>query len=459
MKILLVYPPFQVGHGMGKVMCSPPLSLLSLAGAIPDHNVEILDLNTDYSYGIDKLENKIKKYDLVGMTFMTSMYRVVENICKIAKRNEVQTVVGGFHPTLDPHVLEETNYIDMIVRGEGEITFKEILNGKPKEDILGLSYKTNGKYYHNPDRPFIKNMDDLPYTKKELLDYSPYHYLWIPADVVETSRGCPFSCRFCCVTKFYNQTYRTKSPERVINELLRVPSSQKLVFFVDDNFTLNHKRVMKICDLIQKTHLNKHLMFVCQSRVDDIANEPEMVKKMGKSGFICFFLGFESFKQMALDQMGKKYTLDIVRKAIKLCHDNGIMVFGSFIIGNITENRTDTLRTFKLMKELEIDLMMTNPITPFPGTPLYDDALKNGWLDKKFKWKDWDFKAIMSTPDLTIDEIRELVHESYKDFYLDIGNFLFGKKLLRLLSPKFSWFIKVAPTVFSNGLNKFLMNL
>lgn len=456
MKVLLIYPPFQIRHGMGKVMCSPPLSLLTLAGAASNHDIEILDLNTEFSYGINKLENKIKKFDLVGMTFMTNMYRVVENICKIAKRNNVQTLVGGFHPTLDPHVIEECKYIDLLVRGEGELTFKEIIDGKPKEEILGLSYRHNGKIYHNPERPFIKNLDHLPYPKKELIDYSHYHYIWVPADVVETSRGCPFNCKFCCVTRFYHQTYRTKSPERVINELLRVPLTQHLIFFVDDNFTLNHKRVMKICDLVQKTQLNKHFMFVCQSRVDDVANNPEMVRKMGKSGFICIFLGFESFKQMALDQMNKRYTLDKVRKSIKLCHNNGIMVFGSFIIGNIGENKEDTLRTFKIMKKLEIDMMMTNPLTPFPSTPLYYEALENGWLDKNFKWRNWDFKAIMSTPDLKVEEIRELVHQSYKDFYLDVGYFLFGKKLLRLASPKFRWFIKVAHKVITNGLSRFL---
>ena len=459
MKVLLIYPPFQVGHGMGKVMCSPPLSLQTLAGAVPDHDVEILDLNTNPSFGVKKLEEKIMYYDLVGMTFMTNMYMVVENICKIAKRNGVQTLVGGFHPSLDPHVIEETRCIDMLVRGEGEATFKEILEGKPKKNILGLSYRNNGKIHHNPDRPFIKNLDDLPFPRKDLVDYKPYHYLWTAADVCETSRGCPYSCNFCCVTNFYNQTYRVKSPERVIRELSTVPSSQKLIFFVDDNFTLNKRRVSRICDLIQKTNLNKHLIFVCQSRVDFVADNPNLIRKMRKSGFICFFLGFESFKQMALNRMEKGYTIDKVRKCIKVCHDNGIMIFGSFIVGNIGENREDTLKTFRMIKELNIDVMMTNPITPFPGTPLHEEALEKGWLDKDFHWRDWQFDACMSTPDMTVEEIDDLVHYSYRDFYLDIGYFLFGRKLLRLSTPKFWWFWKIAPKFLSKGLNNFMLGI
>ncbi|MDX1797361.1 MAG: radical SAM protein, partial [Candidatus Lokiarchaeia archaeon] len=325
---------------------------------------------------------------------------------------------------------------------------------------LGLSYRENGNVIHNPERDLVENLNQLPFPNNELVNNKPYHYIWVPAWVCESSRGCPFHCNFCCVTQFHKGKYRTKSPERVIEELLRIPNDAKLVFFTDDNFSLQKKRVMKICELLEKTKLSKRLMLVCQSRVDDLANNPDMVKAMSKAGFICFFIGFESFKQMSLNNMEKKYTLDKVRKAINICHKNGIMVFGSFIIGNIGESIEDTWRTFKLMKELDIDLMMTCPITPFPGTPLYDIAVEKGWIPKDFKWEKWNIKAIMNTPDISRDEIQELVDESYRFFYNDIGFFLFGKRLLRFLfNPKFWWFRNVAFSVFTNGLTKFLMTL
>ncbi|MHA1436660.1 MAG: B12-binding domain-containing radical SAM protein [Promethearchaeota archaeon] len=462
MNILLIYPPFKVGRGMGKVMCSPPLSLLTLVGAVSDldHNIDIIDLNVDYSYGIKKMEEKLRNYDLVGITTMSNTFKVVLNICKLAKKNNVQTILGGFHPTLMPSIIEDFSCIDMICRGEGEHTFRELLQGKPKSEILGLSYRENGKVFHNPERPQIKDLNTLPFPKNKLITSDPYHYIWIPAWVCESSRGCPFSCNFCCVTQFYKGKYRVKTPERVIKELERVPKGTQLIFFVDDNFTLYKKRVIRICELLEKTHLNKHLLFVCQSRVDDIANNPEMVKAMSKAGFICFFLGFESFKQISLNTMQKQYTIDKVRKSVKICHKNGIMIFGSFIIGNIGENEKDTWKTFKLMKELELDMMMTNPITPFPGTPLYDEAVKNEWIPKDFKWHKWDFSPIMNTPDLTTEEIQNLLDESYRFFYNDIGFFLFGKKLLRLMfNPKFSWYRKVAWNVLTNGLTKFMMKI
>jgi len=463
MNILLIYPPFPLGKAMGSVMCSPPLNLLCLAGVSDEHNFEILDLNVNSSYGIKKIEDKIERYDLIGITCMSFTFRIVLNICKIAKKKGKSTILGGFHPTLDPHIIDKFKCIDMIIRGEGELTFKELLEGKPKKDILGLSYRENGKVYHNPKRPFIKNLDDLPFPKNNLIDSKPYNYLWIPAWVCESSRGCPFNCEFCCVHEFYERTYRTKSPERVIEELIRVPSSTKLIFFVDDNFTLNKKRVMRICKLIQKTHLNRHLLFVCQSRVDDIADNPDMVEEMHKSGFICFFLGFESFKQTALDHMEKEYTLDKVKTCVDVCHENGIMVFGSFIIGNIGETKEDTRKTFQLMKNLNLDFMMTMPLTPFPGTKLHEEAINHGWVEKDLKWEDIKCdlsKPLMKTPDLTRDDILELLSESYRSFYAD-KTFIIKKYITSYWSSKFNWIRR--PNLFlkfiKNGVTKFIWNL
>ncbi|TFF98245.1 MAG: radical SAM protein [Promethearchaeota archaeon] len=461
MKTLLIYPPFRINAGMGKVMCSPPLSLMNLAGASPDSDIEILDLNVDHSYGIDKMEKKIRKFDLVGMSCMTNMYRIVLNICKIAKRNDVPTLIGGFHPTLDKHIIEDYDCIDMIVRGEGEETFKELMDGKPKEEILGLSYKNNGRIHNNPDRPFIRDLDDLPYPKKDLIDYDPYHYLWVPADVVETSRGCPFDCNFCCVTQFYQRKYRMKSPYRVIRDLYQVPESQNLVFFVDDNFTLDSKRIIKICKLIQQSHLNSRLRFVCQSRVDDVANHPEMVKEMKKAGFICFFMGFESFRQNSLNTMNKQYKLNKVKKAIRICHQNDIMIFGSFIIGNIGETKEDVRFNIEMMSKLKLDFMMTNPLTAFPGTPLYYEALENGWVDKEFRFEDWDFGPMVKTPDLSKDDIQELLDESYESFYTNPRWLVLDKikGIKSLFSKNAGWVSKQMMSFFSNGISKFMMNL
>ncbi|NHI91320.1 MAG: radical SAM protein [Candidatus Lokiarchaeota archaeon] len=458
MKILLVYAPFQVGSGMGKVMRSPPLSLMQLAGMLQDHEVEILDMNLNPYIKISDLDNKIKSFDIIGMTCMTNQLKVVLNLCKIAKKHDVKTVVGGFHPTLFRDTIKYPN-IDYSVRGEGEFTFRELIDGIDPKEILGLSYKENGSYHHNEPRPLISNLNKLPYPRKDLLNYSKYHYLWVPADVVETSRGCPYDCNFCCVTKFYCRTYRAKSPLRVIKELAQVPKGTKLIFFVDDNLTLNPKRVDRLCDLLIQYGFHKHLMLVCQTRVDFIAKNPDLVKKMSKAGFMCFFIGFESLKQMSLDTMRKQTSFKQAVKAVKTCHQYGILVFGSFIIGNIGETKEDTLKNFELIKKLEIDFMMTNPLTPFPGTELWDEAVANGWVEKDFKWENWNFDVMMRTPDLTKNEIADLLSKSYKFFYGDIMYFLFGKKMLNMLNPYYWRLLKVAPGFLTNGLKDFLIKV
>ncbi|MHA1131332.1 MAG: B12-binding domain-containing radical SAM protein, partial [Candidatus Helarchaeota archaeon] len=145
MNVLLIYPPFKIGSGMGKVMLSPPLSVMQLAGMIPDHRVEILDLNVNPQMTIAQIEQEISKFDLVGVSTMTSGVRVALNLCKLAKRHEVTTVLGGFHPTLRPEVMKYPE-VDYIVRGEGEYTFKELVEGVHPSEILGLGYRDNGNY-------------------------------------------------------------------------------------------------------------------------------------------------------------------------------------------------------------------------------------------------------------------------------------------------------------------------
>ena len=136
-----------------------------------------------------------------------------------------------------------------------------------------------------------------------------------------------------------------------------------------------------------------------------------------------------------------------------------ILVFGSFIIGNIGESAKETIHNFKMMKKLELDFMMTNPITAFPGTELWDEAVKNGWVKKDFRWEDWEFGPMLNTDKLTKEEIKDLLDASYKSFYGDLSYFLFGKKALNILNPKFWRLFKVAPAFIVRGLKNFLIKI
>ncbi|MHA1380050.1 MAG: B12-binding domain-containing radical SAM protein [Candidatus Helarchaeota archaeon] len=423
MKVLLIYPPVQASPNIRRFFRPPPLAFLQLSAMIPDHKTEILDLNTNSRINLNELKKKISKFDIIGVNCNSNMVKIALNICRIAKRSGIQTVIGGYHPTLNPDMIKNP-VIDFIVRGEGEYTFKELIDGVEPKRILGLSYKDNhggNGVHHNKQRPLISNLNDLPLPRRDLINYSGYNYLLIPLDMMETSRGCPFNCNFCCVAKFYNRTWRKKSAMRVIKELYTVPKSQKLVFFVDDNFTNNPNRVKELCKKIREYGLHHRFMFVCQARVDDLAKNPEMIQIMAQTGFISFFIGIESIHQKSLDIIGKRITVNQIKKAVKYCHDNGIIVIGSIIIGNIGETKEDVLKNFKLMKKLKINFILTNPLIPYYGTQLWEQAVKNGWIEKDFDWENWKNSApIMNTPDLSIEEIQRLQDSAYKRFYFDI---------------------------------------
>lgn len=458
MKIVLAAPPWAI-LGMDQAMRSPPLGLLYLAGAVPEHDVTIFDLKTTPKTP-QQLEPYLKGADLFGMTIMTSSLEYAQAYLEKAQELGCTTVVGGYHPTLIPEIIEKP-FIDIVVRGEGEITFKELCDGVPLKDILGISYKdkTTGAIVHNEPRPLIKDIDELPMPRKDLLDMSKYQYLYQNADVIESTRGCPFKCTFCSITTFYGNTYRMKSAERLIRELEQVDRSKRVIFFVDDNFAQSMPRVGEICDLIAERGLDRY-RYAAQARVDSICKHPEIIAKMARAGFICLFLGIESIHEKSLTKMGKKTTPDQITRAIEILHENGILAYGSFIVGNIGETREDTLETVEFMRKSRLDLMQATPLTPYPGTPLYQEAIEKGWLaGNEHWWEDWDLTPVMNTPDLTREEIKDLLELTMRRFYYNIRWTMDIRKWKMILGEKFLWWWQIAPKFYAKGAVNFIFKL
>ncbi|MHA1143995.1 MAG: B12-binding domain-containing radical SAM protein [Candidatus Helarchaeota archaeon] len=460
MKILLVNPEFNIG--MSRVIKSPPLGVMNIAATVPEHDVKILDLNAQ-PLSQAQLDREISKFDVLGISLMSTTYGSTLEWLKSAKKNGVTTIVGGFHPTMDPNDVISNSEIDIIVRGEGEATFPELITELENrgtnqlQDVKGITYKDNGRVIHTEKRPIIENMDSLPFAARDLVNYDQYHYLGIPADVIETSRGCPYDCTFCSVQNFWERKWRCKSPLRMVKEVAQVRKnkSRKIIFFVDDNFIMDPKRVKKFCRLLREYGQDR-IFLCCQASVGMIIRNPDMLKEMRKAGFVLLFVGFESFKQESLEIMKKHHNINQARKAVKLCHDNGLCVWGSFIVGNIGETRKDTLKTFKIAKEIGTDIFMCNPLTPFPGTVLNEQAIENGWMPEGFTWRDWDLEPVMDTDELSRDEIADLVRIGHKSFYLS-KYFFAGRKNLNLLRPKFWWWWKIGPMFISNGLKHFIL--
>lgn len=450
--------------GLDRFIKAPPLGLMSIAATVPDHEVEILDLK--YRKFLNRsIRKKMSRADIVGISCLTPSYTATMKLCKMAKEEGVPTLVGGYHPTLVPELVERPE-IDYIVRGEGELTFPALIdainNGHKMDDVLGVSYSKNGSVHHNPPRPLIDDLDTLPFPRRDLVRGNYYAYFGGSVDVMESSRGCAHDCHFCCVIQFHQRRFRTKSPERVIQELQQLNPRRKWHIFQDSSFTLNMKRVEKICDLIIEHGMEKK-WYSAQGRVDSVVKNPRIVDKMQKAGFKMLFIGIESIFQKSLDKIGKKITIEQIKQAVKMLHDRGITIFGSIIIGNVGETRKEVMQTIQFAKDLDIDIMQFTPLTPYPKTKLYDEALEKGWI-KIDDYDRWNLcNPIMATPDLSVEDIRDLVVEAYRSFYLDgfRTNFLMrgGKRMSR---DQFLWFWRMVPgflTVSIPAIFKFVQDL
>ena len=456
MNILLINPASSSPTlGLDDFIKAPPLGLMYLA-AIPnpdEHKVKIIDLKYK-NWSKQNLHKIFEKADIVGITCLTPSVNHTIALTKMAKEHGCKTMVGGYHPTLEPHMIDEES-IDIIIRGEGENTFKELIEGnKPLRNITGISYSENGTSHHNELRPLIENLDELPFPDRSLLRRNHYNYFGLSVDAVESSRGCPHSCHFCCVTVHNRHRWRAKSPERVIQEIKQMNKSKKWYVFCDSSFTIRMSRVKEMCDLIIDNGLNNKF-YSAQGRVDDIVKNPKVLDLMTEAGFKMLFIGIESTKQESLDIIGKGTTIEQNIKAIKTLHDHGITIFGSMIIGNIGESIADVKRDIEFCKKMEIDIMQFTPLTPYPGTKLYEEAMEKEWIEN-FDWKDWNLvDPIMKTPDLSIKEIKDLVVYAYKNYYLGSifnRNTWIWTGARRITKPQLLWFWGEVPNFLVSSI-------
>jgi anaerobic magnesium-protoporphyrin IX monomethyl ester cyclase len=302
LRVLLISPYYSYDSTLGPhdSIVLPPLGLEIIASHIKDlADVRIVDnrLHKMDHYKIKKILSKFNPHYVGISCNYTSQIYIVYKLASIAKKQNCRVVVGGWHPSVTVDETLSHQSIDIVVRGEGELTFRELLQKQDPTRILGLSYKKDGVIVHNPDRPLQKiRYLDLPNRKLRSFNArNTYNYLGFPIDCIETSRGCPYSCDFCSIHKFYQGSYRHREIADVIREIKskEVMNHSGFIFITDDNFMVNKKYVMELCDAIIHNKIIKY--FIAQVRVDSIVNHPIVFKRMAEAGFIYLFLGIESF--------------------------------------------------------------------------------------------------------------------------------------------------------------------
>jgi anaerobic magnesium-protoporphyrin IX monomethyl ester cyclase len=341
----------------------PPTGLEYIAANIKDlvGKVTLLDLRYEQEYrDVNRLSGFIKKeIDLlcVSITWNSQFNAICDLICKLP--DEVPIVIGGHKATEEVESLfARCPNVDLIVRGEGEETIREVVKGSPPKDILGLSYRENGTVIHNKNRP-LKDIVQVAFPDRSLRRHD-YHWIQngiritnLTFDTVLTSRGCPYNCKFCTFSLNplgQKRKYTERPLESVIEELKSITAD--VVMFSDDNFFTNPRRSEKLCDLIMENGIKK--TFIVQTRIE-IARNPGILEKAQKAGFKIFFIGIESPHDRILKQINKGFTRQQVREAFKILNNYNFYIHGYFIYGNIGETEEEMVYIARFAKELRLD--------------------------------------------------------------------------------------------------------
>jgi radical SAM superfamily enzyme YgiQ (UPF0313 family) len=425
MKACLVSPPYNSAVKSVVGVSSPPLGLAYLASVLRrDHEVKIIDSNI-LGYRLEDVRRELRSFypEVVGITSVTPSIPQAYAVAEIAKkvREDCTVVMGGPHVTFLPEqTLKECEYVDVIVKGEGEKTVEELAraveNGEPLEKVRGITFRKGNQIVNSEPMPLIKNIDEIPFPSRDLLPTDKYQVNGIKYATMLTSRGCPFGCSFCSSSRLFGGYWRGRSPENVLEEMRIIYEDYKTrnIEFMDDTFTLNQKRAEKICDEIIKEGWD--ITWGASSRVDTITKK--IAEKMKKAGCWILFLGIESGCQRILDEIGKRITIEQIKKAVKVVKDTGIKVLGSFMIGFPEDTLESIKQTINFAKNLNLDWAEFSILTPYPGTPIFNFATENNLL----LTDDWSkYTAIdptMKIKDVTEKRLKSFLQKAYISFYL-----------------------------------------
>ena len=410
-KILLIKPNGKRGLGFASDLI--PIGLEYIAASI-EHVVEevyIIDMELE-QHPLTYFLNLFHP-DLVGITMSATDHYEGLRLAKIAKKYDATTVLGGYHPTPVPNELLSHPQIDIVVRGEGEYTMRELVQEGCPENILGVSYKKDGRIIHNEDRPPIEDLDSLPFPARHLRRHKYNDHInknGREKAIICISRGCWGRCSFCCEPYMSKSHQRFRSPENVMEELLEIVSFHDAkpltVSVVDPNFMGDPKRIDRLCDLLSKQELG--LRFSVMTRVDSVAKHPKLVKKMCDNGILEYELGIESPNLKDLKNTRKGITLEMQEKAVKILRENDANVSGTFVIGLLGQTEEEIKQFPVYAKKIGLMNAAFGIATPFPGTQFYNDLEKRGLIFER-DWTKYDeMHSVFKSNGISSKRLEEL---------------------------------------------------
>lgn len=452
MNVLLLSMPDSFEHTPTVSIRMPNGALTSLAGNIDSHHrIAVADLILVQSSVRATLEQLVSavRPDLVGLSVMTFQRKTAKRIIALLRtlKRDIQIVVGGYDPSMAPEAyMSDDCWTDFIVRGEGEITFRELLRAIEKgagyEHILGLSFRQDEYYQHNPDRP-VSSLDtkEIRLPNRDARVLSGYTMLGRQVDVIETSRGCTFDCSFCSIIAMRGRNFHTYSFDRVLADIRDARGhGARSIFLVDDNITLNVRRFEALCQAIIDARLNR-LEYIVQAMTSAVANHSEtLVPLMRRAGFRYVFLGIENILDADLqflrasaknaERESGRTVGNATLKAIRALHLNKMFVVGGLIIGNPGDTDASIAANLEFAQRY-VDWPYIQHPTPYPRTPMTEDFQKRGLIIDT-RPEDYDgTTAVVRTDHLKAEEIEFLRWRAER--WMKLGHFPF----VFLHSPRF----------------------
>jgi len=329
--------------------------------------------------------------------------------------------VGPHVSVLPEKSLRDCSAIDFVARKEFDYTVVEYAQGKPLEEIAGISYLNDGQVVHNPDRPQIQELDALPHVTdiyKRDLDVTRYNvpFLLNPYVSLYTTRGCPAQCTFCLWPQTLSgHPWRKRSTDDVASEMARAKDywpNVREFFFDDDTFNIQKVRTIELCAKLKPLALT----WSCTSRV---TTDFETLKAMKEAGCRLLIVGYESGDPQILKNIKKGATVERARQFTKDCHKLGLVIHGDFILGLPGETHETIRNTIDFAKELDVETIQVSVAHAYPGTELYDYAVKNGFMvaDDKMVDEGGHQLAHIQYPGLPAAEILDAVHRFYDEYY------------------------------------------
>jgi len=455
-KLLFVEPPRNYWFVMGEYL-PPPTTLLILAAYVerelPEIEIEVLDCQVERMNWQD-LEKYIESTNpsmVLTSGFTCNAYSCART-AEIAKKidGSIITVVGGIHFSFIPEEsLIDFPEIDYIVRGEGELTLVELIktlnNGKNVGRVKGISFRHKDKIIHTPPRPLIKNLDKLPYPAYHLIeDYIKHYHFTMMAGrntqymILEGARGCDHRCTFCTQWKHWNGMWRTKSVKRIADEIeyLNETYSGVFLWLTDDHFKIN-LRGKQLYDELKHRKCREDIMLFLQARTDDVAKNPDLVKKLREVGTYWIMVGVENDSTETIKEFKKGTKSQDAYTTMKILRNNDVFSHAMFVIGS----RRDTHESIEHLGGFSVDLApdfaIYTALTPFPGTTYFETAKQNGWIED-YNYANYDMAhAIMPTETLSRKELQHELWKCYKNFYgsytKNLAGILSRNKLKRTL--------------------------